>query len=93
MLNRIPKAEIFSIDAKDSSLIEHKIEQRFMDITRDDYFKIINQSKEDILQREEINELLKLAEENCSLILKNLLLVSGIDVDVSFSNKVIEVKK
>ncbi len=93
MVITLPRGEILSIDAKDSSLIEHKIEERFMEISRDDYFIIINQSKEDILHREEINELLLLCEENCSLILKNLLLVASVEVDVNFSDSVIKVKQ
>ena len=87
----LPKSEILSIDAKDSSLVEHQIRERFSTITRDDYFTIINETKKNIIKSESITELLRLSEDNAKNILKSLLSISGINVEVEFSNNVIKV--
>lgn len=89
----LPKAEIFSIDADDTSIKEYFIKQRFSKLNRDDYFQLIKESKLSILSGDSINTLLIESEVNAKTLLKSLLQVSDIIVEVEFSNKVIKVLK
>lgn len=89
----LPRAEIFSIDADDTSIKEYFIKQRFSKLNRDDYFQLIKESKLSILSGNSINTLLIESEVNAKTLLKSLLQVSDIIVEVEFSNKVIKVLK
>lgn len=86
----LPRAEVLSIDALDSSIKEYFVKERFSSINRDDYFESIQDSKETILNGESINNLLIQSEYNAEQILKSLLYLSGIDVEVEFSNSITE---
>ncbi len=89
----LPRAEIFSIDADDTSIKEYFIKQRFSKLNRDDYFQLIKESKLSILSGNSIDVLLNESEENAKELLKSLLQVSDIIVEVEFSNRVIKVLK
>lgn len=84
----LPRGEILSIDALDESIEEIFIKERFLTISREDYFEPINQSKKRILQGENIPDLLIQCENNAERVLTDLLKVSGIDVKVVFSNSI-----
>ncbi|MBN2616684.1 MAG: DUF4230 domain-containing protein [Spirochaetales bacterium] len=82
----IPKGEIFSIDADDSSIYEYFVKERFSQLKRDDYFKLIIKSKEDILNGDKIPELLQNCEYNAGRLLTSLLQLSNISIEVRFSD-------
>lgn len=80
----LPKGEILSIDAVDSSINQYFIKERLTSINRDDFFAPINDSKKRILEKDEIEALLILCEKNAADILISLLKVSGIEARVEF---------
>lgn len=85
----LPRAEILSIDADDTSIKQYFIKERFSKLQRDDYFIMIQESKKKILEGESIKTLLAESENNAKDILTTLLQISGITVNVKFSNTVI----
>lgn len=89
----LPKAEVISIDADDTSIKEYFIKQRFSKLNRDDYFQLIKESKISILSGDSITNLLKESEINAKNLLKSLLQITDITVEVEFSDSVIKVLK
>lgn len=87
----LPRAEIISIDADDTSIHEYFAKQRFSKLNRDDYFELIEESKQTIISGESIEELLRESEENARLLLENILTIKDINAKVEFSNNVIKV--
>ncbi|QEN04873.1 DUF4230 domain-containing protein [Thiospirochaeta perfilievii] len=85
----LPKAEIFSIDADDTSIKEYFTKQRFSTLNKDDYFLLIQESKQSIIEGESIKRLLYESESSAKELLKNLLEISGEAVEVEFSNSVL----
>lgn len=86
----LPRAEIISIDADDTTIKEYFVKQRFSTLTRDDYFQLITDSKQTILLGDSIESLLLESEENARILLLSLLQIANIDVQVDFSNRVIK---
>lgn len=89
----LPKAQIFSIDADDTTIKEYFVKQRFTKLNRDDYFKLIKESKESILLGDSVKILLEESEINARILLQSLLQITGIRVEVEFSDSVIKVLK
>lgn len=85
----LPKADVLSIDADDSSIKEYFIKKRFSELYRDDYFSMIQESKEEILKGESIKILLEESEKSAKTVLETLLGLSGLNVKVKFSNQFI----
>lgn len=85
----LPKADVLSIDADDSSIKEYFIKKRFSELYRDDYFSMIQESKEEILKGESIKILLEESENSAKTVLETLLGMSGLNVKVKFSNQFI----
>lgn len=81
----LPRGEVLSIDALDSTIKEYYIKEVLTSIKRNDYFTPINESKESILESESIKELLIQCENNAREILKALLHPAGINIKVEFS--------
>lgn len=88
----LPKGELLTIDAVDSSITEYFTKQRFSTINRDDYFKIIQNTKNVIIKSDTTKDLISECEDNAKEILKSILQVSGIVVDIKFSDSVIKEK-
>lgn len=80
----IPKPEIIQIDADDLSIKEYFTKERFSDIKRDDYFSIINETKKELKESEEISDLLLESRDNAELIIKSLLEIGGNSIKVKF---------
>lgn len=84
----LPKAEIISIDANDRSLKEYYIKEQFSKLTRDDYFGMIQESKEKIIQGDDIEDLLSIAEYNAVRLIRSLLQLADISVEIRFSHNI-----
>lgn len=80
----LPYPQVVQIDADDLSIKEYFTKERFSSIKRDDYFAIINETKAELLESEEIKELLLESSKNAELIIRSLLEVGGITMKVSF---------
>lgn len=85
----LPKAEILTIDADDASIKEYFVKERFSELYMDDYFSMIQDSKEDILKGDAIESLLQDSERNAKDVLGTLLHLSGIHVEIKFSDSTI----
>ena len=88
----LPRAEVFTIDADDSSIKEYFIKKRFSELYRDDYFTMIQESKEKISQGDSIDILLEESEKSAKTVLETLLRVANLRVNIEFSNSVIRIK-
>lgn len=81
---KLPRAEVFSIDADDKSIKEYFIKERFSQVKRDDFFSMIQDSKSEIIAGEEIKDLLNLAENNAARLFISLMQMTNINVEVEF---------
>ncbi len=88
----LPKGELLSIDAVDSSITEYFTKQRFSNINREDYVTVIQETKDEILKSDNIKTLISECEESAKDILTTLLQISGISVKVHFSDDIIKEK-
>lgn len=88
ILITLPKGEILSIDALDTSIKQYFVKERFSSINKEDYFRPINESKKSILEGEEVKNLIIQCEENAAHILISLLKLTGINARVEFDSPV-----
>lgn len=80
----VPYPEIVQIDADDLSIKEYFTKERFSDIKRDDYFSIINETKNELSQSQEVQELLLESKNSAELTIKSLLGIVGKPIKVKF---------
>lgn len=86
----LPPCEVLSIDADDLSIKEYFSKERFSKINRDDYFSIINQTKNDLKNSDALKDLLRNSEINAKKTINTLYKIGGENVKISFSNMVIK---
>ena len=74
---RLPKAELLSVDADESSIHEYFAYERGGEISRLEYYEVINANKEDIRKDALERGILENAERNGKQVIENLLLMAG----------------
>lgn len=83
----IPHSEIVSIDADDLSIKEYFVKERFSQISRDDYFSLINKTKGKLVKDDSIARILEESDKKAKTTIESLFRISGDSVKVSFTNK------